>query len=121
MKPHINESVFGTITIENMVFRHDVIIGLDGQIKKRRKKLSIKVYGTSHIISLKEIQYVYDEEATLLILGSGQFSRTRLSTEAEEYLISQKCKVKLLCTESAIEAWNENRGKMTIGLFHVTC
>lgn len=121
MKPHINESIFGSITIEYMVFNHDVIIGLDGQIKKRRKKLSTKVYGTSHIISLNEIQYVYDEGATLLILGCGQYSRARLSTEAEEYLKTQECKVKILNTKSAIEAWNENRGEKTIGLFHVTC
>lgn len=121
MKPHINESIFGTITIENMVFHHDVIIGLDGQIKKRKKKLSIKIYGTSHIISLPEIQYVYDEGATLLIIGSGQYSRTKLSKEAENYLETQKCQVKLLSTENAIEAWNDKRGKKSIGLFHVTC
>jgi hypothetical protein len=121
MKPHINESRFGSITIENMVFHHDVFIGLDRQIKKRKKKLSKKIYGTSHIISLEEIKYVYDEGATLLLLGSGQYSRTRLSDEAADYLKTQKCNVKLLSTESAIETWNENKGKNTIGLFHVTC
>jgi hypothetical protein len=121
MKPHINESIFGSITIENMVFNHDVIIGLDRKIKKRRKKLTTKVYGTSHTISLDEIKYVYDEGATLLILGCGQYSRTKLSPEAEEYLKTNKCKTILLSTESAIEAWNENSGEKTIGLFHVTC
>ena len=121
MKPHINESIFVTITIENMVFHHDIIIGLDRKIKKRRKKLTTKIYGTSHIISLDEIKYVYDEGATLLILGCGQYSRTRLSPEAEEYLKTKKCKTKLLSTESAIEAWNENGEEKTIGLFHVTC
>jgi hypothetical protein len=121
MKPHINDSKFGIITIENMVFHHDIFIGLDGQIKKRKKKLSVKIYGTSHIISLKEIQYIYDEGATLLIIGSGQYSRTRLSNEAADYLEDKKCQVKLLSTERAIETWNENQGKNTIGLFHVTC
>ena len=91
------------------------------RLRGAKKKLSIKIYGTSHIISLPEIQYVYDEGATLLIIGSGQYSRTRLSKEAKNYLDTQKCQVKLLSTENAIEAWNEKRGKKTIGLFHVTC
>ena len=121
MKPHINESIFGKITIENMVFHHDVFIGLDGQIKKRKKKLSVKIYGTSHIISQQEIQYIYDEGAKLLIIGSGQYSRTRLSNEAASYLEVQKCQVKLLSTERAIETWNEIQEENTIGLFHVTC
>jgi hypothetical protein len=121
MKPHINESRFGSITIESQVYHHDIYIGLDGQIKKRKKKLSKKIYGTSHIISLQEIQYVYNEGARLLILGTGQYSRTRLSDEAADYLKNQKCQVKLFSTEIAIETWNETKETMTIGLFHVTC
>jgi hypothetical protein len=121
MKPHINESIFGSIIVENLKFHHDIFIGLDGHIKKRKKKLSKKIYGTSHLISLDEIQYIYEEGAVLLILGTGQYSRTRLSEEAEAYLKNKKCKVKLLSTEMAIETWNDTKHSKTIGLFHVTC
>jgi hypothetical protein len=121
MKPHINESMFGSITIENTKYHYDIFIDLDGHIKKRKKKLSKKKYGTSHIISLEEIQYIFEEEAKLLILGSGQYSRARLSEEAAEYLKSHKCQVKLLSTESAVETWNATRPSKTIALFHVTC
>jgi hypothetical protein len=121
MKPHINESMFGSITVENMKYRYDIFIDLEGHIKKRKKKLSKKKYGTSHIISLDEIEYVHEEGAALLIVGTGQYSRARLSEEAEDYLKNKKCKVKLLSTELAAETWNETKHSKTIGLFHVTC
>jgi hypothetical protein len=121
MKPHINDSMFGKITVENMVYHHDIYIDLDGHIKKRKKKLSKKVYGTSHIISVEEIQHIYEEGVKLLIVGTGQYSRARLSPEAETYLKTKKCGVKLLSTENAVETWNATRPSKTIALFHVTC
>lgn len=121
MKPHINESMFGSITIENTKYHYDIFIDLDGHIKKRKKKLSKKVYGTSHIISLDEIQYIFEEGTRLLILGTGQYSRARLSDEAAEFLKTHKCQVKLLSTENAIETWNSTKHSKTIGLFHITC
>jgi hypothetical protein len=121
MKPYINESMFGSITVENMKYHYDIIIDLEGHIKKRKKKLSKKKYGTSHIISLDEIQYVHDDGTDLLIVGTGQYARSRLSDEADEYLKSKKCKLKLLSTEMAVEFWNETKPSKTIGLFHVTC
>ena len=41
MKPTINNTEFGSITIDKEVYDHDVIISLDGQVKKRKKELSI--------------------------------------------------------------------------------
>jgi len=51
MTPHIEQTAFGLITIEGEVREYDVLIRLDGQVKKRKKKLSKAVYGTSHILS----------------------------------------------------------------------
>jgi hypothetical protein len=52
MKPRIDRTTFGSITIEGTVFEHDVIIRLTGRPEKRKKKLSKAIYGTSHMISL---------------------------------------------------------------------
>lgn len=52
MKPIIDQTEFGTITIEGTVFDHDVFILPNGEVKKRKKKLSKAIYGTSHILSL---------------------------------------------------------------------
>ena len=121
MKPKINSTEFGSITIEDVIFNHDVVIRLDGQVKRRKKKLSKAVYGTSHIISLDEAKHVYEEGAKLLIIGAGQYLRVKLSDEAEEFYKKKKCKVKLLDTPEAIKSWNKTEEQKMIGLFHITC
>ena len=120
MKPKIEGTRFGSITIAGAKLEHDVIIRLDGRVKKRKKKLSKAVYGTSHIISLDEAKHVYQPGADRLIIGSGQSGRVKLSTEAADFFEQKNCRVKLLPTPKAIQSWNEVKGAV-IGLFHITC
>ena len=120
MKPRIDRTKFGSITIEGLVFERDVIIRLDGQVKKRKKKLSKAVYGTSHTVSLDEARHVYEKGAERLIIGTGQYGLVALSDEAAGYFRRKRCQVELLPTGEAIRAWNEAKGAV-IGLFHVTC
>ncbi len=122
MKPRIDRTTFGSITIEGTVFEHDVIVRLTGQPEKRKKKLSKVVYGTSHIISLAEAEYVFEKGAERLIIGAGHAERgmVKLSDEAADYFRRKDCQVELLPTPKAVGAWNEARGTV-IGLFHVTC
>ena len=120
MKPHIDQTTFGSITIEGESLGHDVLIRLDGQVKKRKKKLSKAVYGTSHIVSLEEAQHIYEQGAQRLIIGTGQYDSVRLSDEAANYFQKKQCQVELLGTPEAIQAWNKSEG-VVIGLFHVTC
>lgn len=120
MEPRIDGTEFGSITIQGKEYGHDVIIRLDGQVKKRKKKLSKAVYGTSHTISLQEIEFVYQKPADQLIVGSGQYGMVALSDRAAEYLDHLKCQATLLPTPEAVHAWNQAEGRV-IGLFHVTC
>jgi hypothetical protein len=121
-RPHIDGTTFGSITIDGAVFDHDVIIRPDGEVRKRKKKLSKAVHGTSHTISREEAQFVCDQApgADRLIVGSGQYGRVELSPEAAAYVEARKCSVVLLPTAEVIEVWNETEGA-AIGLFHVTC
>jgi hypothetical protein len=122
MKPRIDRTAFGSITVEGSVFEHDVIIRPDGKVKKRKKKLSKAVYGTSHTISLDEAKYVCDQGAGAdrLIVGSGQYGNVEFSPEAAAYVEDRKLSVLLLPTPEVIDVWNETEGR-AIGLFHVTC
>ena len=120
MKPHIKATSFGSITIGDALIEHDVLIRLSGKVKKRNKKLSKSVYGTSHVISLDEAKYVYEKGAERIIAGSGQESNVMLSEGAYDYFKKKHCKVDLMATPRAIQEWNKAKGK-TIGLFHVTC
>ena len=120
MKPNIDQTSFGSITIGGKEFEYDVLIRLNGEIEKRKKKLSKAIYGTSHILSLDEAKYVYEKGTKRLIIGAGQDGNVELSHEAADYFERKHCKVDLWPTPSAIGAWNEAKGDV-IGLFHVTC
>jgi hypothetical protein len=120
MKPTIDGTEFGSITIAGEEYEHDVVIRLTGQVEKRKKKLSKAIYGTSHTLSLDEAKQVYERGAERLIIGTGQTGLLELSDEAADYFQRKECKVKLLPTPQAIDAWNKAEGAV-IGLFHVTC
>lgn len=120
MKPKIDGTRFGSITIGGEVIKHDVIIRLDGQVKKRKKKLSKEKYGTSHILSLEEASYIYEGGAERLVFGTGQYGKAKLSDEAADFFEGKSCQVELLPTPKAVTAWNGSQGAI-IGLFHVTC
>jgi hypothetical protein len=120
MKPTIDRTDFGSITIRGTVLGHDVIILPNGEVKKRKKKLSKAIYGTSHVVSLDEAKYVYQPGIERLIIGTGQYDNVRLSEEAADYFERKHCRVDLEPTPRAIQTWNEARGAIA-GLFHVTC
>ena len=118
--PLINKTSFGAITVDGNSYDHDIIITLDGKVKKRKKKLSKLVYGTSHKISLDEIRFIYQDKSDGIVIGSGQHGVAKLSDEANEFLRSKNCHVVIKPTPEAIQEWNKIEGKW-IGLFHITC
>ncbi|OHC66637.1 MAG: hypothetical protein A3H93_18475 [Rhodocyclales bacterium RIFCSPLOWO2_02_FULL_63_24] len=120
MKPRIDGTQFGSITIDGERIEHDVLIRLSGAVAKRKKKLSKAVYGSSHTISLAEAEYVREKGAKRLIVGAGQEGMVELSDDAAAYFAKQGVAVDLAPTPAAIELWNQAKGPV-IGLFHVTC
>jgi hypothetical protein len=120
MKPKIEKTKFGSISIAGNKYETDILIRLDGNLEKRKKKLSREVFGTSHILSLAEAEFVYEKGAETIIIGSGQDGMLKLSDEAAAFFKKKGCKVTLLPTPEAMHAWNKARNP-SIGLFHITC
>jgi hypothetical protein len=120
MRPTIDDTHFGSITIDGAEIEHDVLIRLSGEVGKRKKKLSKKVFGTSHVISQEEAEYIFEEGMEQLIIGAGQTGMVTLSKEAAAYFKGKKVGVDLSPTPEAIQRWNKAKGA-TVGLFHVTC
>lgn len=116
----IESTTFGSITIDGKIYEHDVIIRLSGKVAKRKKKLSKRHYGTSHVLSKDEAKFIFEKGCEQIILGSGQMGNLHLSPEAEAYFAKKRCKVLLQPTPKAIQAFNRSHAKK-IGLFHVTC
>ncbi|MGC9349967.1 MAG: Mth938-like domain-containing protein [Anaerolineae bacterium] len=123
--PRIDDTGFGWIEVAGTRYDHDLVIELDGTVRKRKKRLSKKVYGTSHRLSLKEAENVYEEGTELLLVGSGQFGRVRLSDEAQAFFDERGVTVTLLRTPEAIRRWNAlqtaSGERAVVGLFHITC
>ena len=116
----IDRTAFGSITVDGKTYKHDVVIRLSGEVVKRKKKLSKKYYGTSHVISKDEAKFVFEKGCEQLIVGSGQIGNVTLSPEAEAYFSKKGCKVILQPTPAAIGVFNRSQAR-TAGLFHVTC
>ena len=121
MKPHIQCTEFGSITVADEGLDHDIVIRLNGEGEEAQKKLSRKEYGDSHTVSLEEAEHIFDDGAERLVIGSGQDGNVKLSEEAGA-LTSRRKAVRSNCipTQEAIKVWNEAEGK-TIAMFHVTC
>ena len=116
----IDSTQFGSITVDGKTYAHDVVVRLSGEVEKRKKKLSKKIFGTSHVMSLPEAEFVYERGSDLLVLGTGQYDNVRLSPEAAEFFERKGCEVVAEPTPRAITAFNRATGHK-IGLFHVTC
>ena len=120
MKPHIDGTEFGSITVDGEIYDHDIVIRLSGNVKKRKKKLSKERYGTSHTVSVEEAEHIYDDGAEQVIVGTGQHGVLKLSDEAGAFFKDHGCTVQALPTPDAVQAWNEAEGQV-IAMFHVTC
>ena len=116
----IESTTFGTITIDGKTYEHDVLVRLSGEVVKRKKKLSKKLYGTSHVLSEDKARFLFESGCDQVVIGSGQFGNVHLSPEAEAYFERKGCEVLLKPTPEAIQMFNQSRARR-IGLFHVTC
>jgi hypothetical protein len=116
----IDGTAFGSITIGGKIYEHDVVIRLDDGVVKRKKKLSKRVYGTSHTVSEDEAKFVYEKGCKELVFGTGQDGQAALSPEAMAFFEDKGCKVVAEPTPDAIETFNACK-KPKVGLFHVTC
>jgi hypothetical protein len=116
----IESTTFGAITIDGTTYQHDVVIRLSGEVVKRKKKLSKKLYGTSHVLSKDEAKFLFEKGCDQVVVGSGQMGNVHLSPDAEAYFERKGCVVLLKPTPEAIRMFNRSRASR-IGLFHVTC
>ncbi len=89
----IERTSFGEIVVNGEKYEKDIYISISGKIRKRKKKLSKKKYGTSHIISLEEAEYVHEKGLEELIIGTGQEGLVTLSPEARSFFIDMGCNV----------------------------
>ena len=120
MGAHIDSATFGSIVVNGKSYDHDIIISPEGKVSKRKKRLSKQVFGTSHVISQAEAEYIFVPGITKLVIGAGHNAMVILSNEANDFFKMNKCEVILLPTPQAVDAYNSLKGRL-LGLLHLTC
>ncbi|MFA8342933.1 MAG: MTH938/NDUFAF3 family protein [Rhodothermaceae bacterium] len=120
MKPKVSSTQFGTIIINDQCYDYDIYIDASGKINKRMKKLSKKIHGTTHILSLPEAELIYEEGVEKIIIGSGYEGILTLSDDAKRFFEMHNCKVEINPTPVAVDNWNKEI-KKSVGLFQITC
>ena len=118
MKPHIDGTAFGSITIDGVDYDHDVVILPSGEIVSRWKVLPNPA--GSHRVTEEDVRHLLELGAGPLVIGTGQHGVLRLDAAAKAYLDQQGCAVTLAPTPEAIELYNASEGPVT-ALFHLTC
>ena len=64
----IDSTMFGAITIDGKTYQHDVVVRLSGEVVKRKKKLSKKLYGTSHVLSKDEAKFLFEKGSDQVVI-----------------------------------------------------
>ena len=120
MGTYIDSATFGSIVVNGKSYNHDIIISSAGKVSKRKKRLSKQVFGTSHVISQAEAEYIFEPGTPKLVVGAGHNGMVILSNEADDFFKMNSCEVILLPTPQAADVFNSLKGRF-IALFHVTC
>jgi hypothetical protein len=106
----IDGATFGSITIDGETYDHDVIVRLSEKVEKRKKKLSKRVYGSSHTVSEDEAKFVFEKGCKQLIFGTGQDDMASLSREAAAYFEKMGCKVIAEPSDPNLQRVEESQG-----------
>src|SRR5690349_12604992 len=115
---HFDSFSFGSIRIDNTLYKHDVVIDR-GQIRKRKKKPSKKFqehFGHTPLSIEEEIPW----KCRHLVVGSGAYGRLPVMQEVEREAARHKIKLFVLPTKEAIEMLKQ-APKNTNAILHVTC
>lgn len=105
---------FGSVTVDNKKFHHDVYVDPDGNIARREG---------GHKVSADEIKSVLKSNPEVIVIGTGQFGCVKLSEEAARGAEAHGVEVFRARTPRAIKKFNEqvDEGKRIAAIVHVTC
>jgi hypothetical protein len=125
-KINFESTRFGSITISNIEYPHDVYLLPDNQIVKRDKSHSKRIRGHKEL-SLWELKKLLQDNPRYFIIGTGQTGVLPITQESERWLTSKLEQEDIVLirarTPLVLDKANEllNRGEKIAGIFHTTC
>lgn len=112
------EFSFGSITIDGMTHRYDVVIER-GNVRKRKKKPSKKfrdAFGHTPLSLKEDIPWTCRK----LVVGTGSYATLPVMDEVKDAAVERHIELVILPTKEAIEEL-ERDPEGTNAILHVTC
>lgn len=116
MRPIINSTESGKLSIDEHSIEFDFIINAEGKVVRREK--NGQKGKDMQILSLNEATDYYDPDVNEMIIGCRADDKLMLSNEATDFFEEKRCKIKLLPLHEAIVYWNRYEGH-AVGIFHI--
>jgi len=119
----IEEYRFGSITINQRNYNHDVEIRWTDEVLKWERE-------ESHLIDIKAVERAVSQGPDTIIIGTGESGLAKLAKEAEKFIKEKGIELIIDKTGEAIRTFNillkdslveEGKQRKIIGLFHLTC
>lgn len=110
----IDEYHFGSITVDNKAYNHDLILLPDKILNWWRKD--------GHVMApedFKELSWDFD----VLVLGTGASGQCDVPEETISYIKENGVELKMAQSKEATEIYNQllDEGRKVVGAFHLTC
>lgn len=118
-KPVIKDLKFGSITINDVVYDHDIVIE-NGEVKKRKKSASKDLrekYGHTPLTEKENIPWNCDT----LVIGIGMSSQLPVTDDFKAEAKKKNVTLILLETPKATEYFMKHFSKRINAIFHITC
>ena len=118
--PKIGEATFGEIAVGKKTHTGDIVIRVDGKVKKRKKDAVKERHGTSHVVDAKELRRVCRGGPEVVFVGSGHQGQMALNEEGQAFLSQRRIRLIATPTPELADAYNACSDRKA-ALIHVTC
>ena len=116
----IDELTFGSIVIESKKYSRDILIFVDGTLRKR--KGGFLMFGR-HETKRRELEQLSHGQPEVVIVGTGTDGAAHIAAEAESWAKANSVSLLVQPSYDAIVRLNElaEQKKKVAGLIHITC
>ena len=109
----ISSSRFGSITIDNVTYDHDVYVLPSGKVEQR---------GYGHSFTRDQVEYVLKENPNIIVIGKGTSGLASLTSEARALLENKGIEIIEAETPDIKGKFNKlSETKRVAAIIHVTC
>ncbi|HUT81650.1 MAG TPA: MTH938/NDUFAF3 family protein [Candidatus Bathyarchaeia archaeon] len=119
----IENTKFGSITIDGKIYKYDIYINTDGTIIKRKKELSKPISKGHTVLGPEELNLILKQKPETLVIGQGQ--RGILPMPEESKLILEKTRTIIIIDKTPVvihllNSLFEKKANVA-AILHITC